>query len=191
VAKFEDLVETLRKAALIMQEAGVPFVLGGGLASWARGGPETEHDLDVMVKPADAERALEAFAAAGLETEKPPEQWLYKAWDGDVLIDIIFAPKGGPVGDGIFGRAETLEVAAVGMKVMALEDVMVTKLLALGEHELDYENVLEIARSLREQIDWDDVRSRTAESPYARAFFCLVEELGLLERTTGRAPATS
>jgi hypothetical protein len=191
VAKFEELVETLRKAALILQEAGVPFVLGGGLASWARGGPETEHDLDVMVKPEDAERALEAFAAAGFVTEKPPEQWLYKAWDGDVLIDIIFEPKGGPVDDGIFGRAEKLEVSAVGMDVMALEDVMVTKLLALGEHELDYENVLEIARSLREQIDWDDVRSRTGDSPYARAFFCLVEELGLVERATGTAPAGS
>jgi putative nucleotidyltransferase-like protein len=190
VANFEDLVETLRKAALLLQEADVPFVLGGGLACWARGGPETEHDLDIMVKPDDAERALQAFAAAGLRTEKPPEQWLYKAWDGDVMIDIIFSPKGGPIDDAIFERADVMEVAAVGMRVMALEDVMVTKLLALGEHELDYESVLEITRSLREQIDWDDVRSRTAESPYARAFFCLVEELDLLE-PSGTAPATS
>jgi hypothetical protein len=194
VAKFEDLVETLRKVALILQEADVPFVLGGGLACWARGGPETEHDLDVMARPEDAELALGAFAAAGLRTERPPEQWLYKAWDGDVMIDVIFAPKGGPIDDAIFERADLLEVAAVGMKVMSLEDVMVTKLLALGEHELDYENVLEITRSLREQIDWDDVRSRTGESPYARAFFSLVEELGLFERPrspSGTAPATS
>jgi len=194
VAKFEDLVETLRKSALRLQEANVPFVLGGGLACWGRGGPETEHDLDVMVRPEDADSALQTFAAAGLRTEKPPEQWLYKAWDGDVMIDVIFAPKGGPIDDAIFERADVLEVAAVRMKVMALEDVMVTKLLALGEHELDYGNVLEVTRSLREQIDWDDVRSRTAESPYARAFFCLVEELGLFERPrapSGTAPATS
>jgi hypothetical protein len=194
VAKFEDLVETLRKAALHLQEANVPFVLGGGLACWARGGPETEHDLDLMVRPEDADDALQAFAAAGLRTEKPPEQWLYNAWDGDVLIDVIFAPKGGPIDDAIFERADVLEVAAVRMKVMALEDVMVTKLLALGEHELDYESVLVISRSLREQIDWEDVRSRTAESPYARAFFYLLEELGLFERPrapSGRAPATS
>jgi Uncharacterised nucleotidyltransferase len=192
VEKFEDLVETLRRAALVLQEADVPFVLGGGLACWARGGPETEHDLDLMVRPEDAERALAAFAAAGIKTEKPPEQWLYKAWDGDVLIDIIFAPKGGSIDDAIFERADEMEVAAVRMKVMALEDVMVTKLLALGEHELDYESVLEIARSLREQIAWDDVRSRTGESAYARAFFCLVEELGLLEPVpSGTAPTTS
>jgi Nucleotidyl transferase of unknown function (DUF2204) len=128
-----------------------------------------------------------------VKTEKPPEQWLYKAWGRNVLIDIIFAPRGGPIDDAIFERADEMGVAAVRMKVMALEDVMVTKLLlALGEHELDYESVVEIARSLWEQIDWDDVRSRTAESPYARAFFCLVEELGLLEPVpSGRAPATS
>jgi predicted nucleotidyltransferase len=182
VAEFEDLVETLKKAVAILQEADVPFVLGGGLACWARGGPETEHDLDLMVKPKDAERALQALGDASLRTEKPPEDWLYKAWDGDALVDIIFNPKGGEIDDGVFDRAEELEVSAVRMQVMALEDVMVTKLLALSEHEIDYESVLEIARSLREQIDWDDVRARTSESPYARAFFFLAEELGVLER---------
>jgi hypothetical protein len=39
--------------------------------------------------------------------------------------------------------------------------------------------VLQVARSLREQIDWEDVRARTAGSPYAAAFFTLVEELGV------------
>jgi hypothetical protein len=32
---------------------------------------------------------------------------------------------------------------------------------------------------VREQIDWDEVRKRTSESPYAKAFFTLVEELGV------------
>jgi predicted nucleotidyltransferase len=185
VAEFEDLVETLKKAASLLEDAEIPFVLGGGLACWARGGPETEHDLDVMVRPDDADRALQALGEAGLRTEKPPEQWLYKAWDGDVMIDLIFAPKGGEIDDGIFERADRLEVSAVGMKVMALEDVMVTKLLAFGEHEVDYDSVLEIARALREQIDWDEVRARTSDSPYARAFFFLAEELGVIEPPTG------
>jgi hypothetical protein len=64
---------------------------------------------------------------------------------------------------------------------MALEDVMVTKLLALDEQALDYRPLLAIARSLREQIDWEDLRRRTEESPFARAFFTLVEELGIVE----------
>jgi hypothetical protein len=72
------------------------------------------------------------------------------------------------------------------MQVMSLEDVMTTKLLAMREHELDYDNALEIARALREQVDWDEVRERTRESPYARAFFYLAEELDVL---TGRSAA--
>lgn len=187
MAEFNELLETLKRSAPALREADVPFLLGGGLAAWARGGPETEHDLDFMVKPGDAERALNALADVGFRPENPPEEWLYKAWDGDVLIDLIFAPTGKPVDDELFERADELEVQAVSMKVMALEDVMVTKLLALREHEVDYENVLEIARSLREQIDWDDVWRRVSHSPYARGFFYLAEELGILdERRAGR-----
>jgi hypothetical protein len=65
---------------------------------------------------------------------------------------------------------------------MALEDVLTTKLWAMDERSLDYEQVLQIARSLREQIDWDEVRARTADSPYAAPFFTLVEGLGIIPR---------
>jgi predicted nucleotidyltransferase len=180
VAEFTDLLDTLKRSAAALQDADVPFALGGGLACWARGGPETEHDVDYIVRPEDAQRALDALEEAGFRTEKPPENWLYKAYNGDVLIDVIFDPQGGPVTEGVLERAEELEVQAVRMPVMTLEDVMVTKLLALHEHEVDYDSVLEVARSLREQIDWDDVRERTSESPYARAFFFLAQELEIL-----------
>ena len=179
---FGKIKESLKRAAGALREAGVPFVLGGGLAVWARGGPATSHDLDLMVKPEDAERALEVLERAGMRPEKPPEGWLYKAWDGDVLVDLIFRPVGEPVEDELFERAEELEVNAVGMLVMSLEDVLVTKLKALDEHELDYERPLEFARSLRERIDWADVRDRTEGSPYAKAFFTMIEELGIVER---------
>ncbi|HEX9351909.1 MAG TPA: nucleotidyltransferase [Gaiellaceae bacterium] len=181
MTEFDDLLETLKRAAAAMRDADVPFLLGGGLAVWARGGPETEHDLDFMVKPEDADRALEALAAAGFRTEKPPEEWLYKGWEGDLLIDLIFDPAGNPVDDAMFERADDLEVQAVAMKVMSLEDVMVTKLLAMREHEVDFDDSLEFARALREQIDWDTVWAQTSASPFARAFFYLVEQLDILD----------
>jgi hypothetical protein len=67
------------------------------------------------------------------------------------------------------------------MRVMALEDVFVTKLLALDEQTLDYKGLVQIARPVREQVDWDEVRKRTAPSPYAAAFFTLIEGLGVVE----------
>jgi predicted nucleotidyltransferase len=184
VAEFPEILDSMKRAAAALQAADVPFALGGGLACWVRGGPETEHDVDFMLTPENADAALEVLAEAGFRPEKPPENWLYKAYDDDVMIDLIFDPKGGPIHEGLLERAEELEVEAVRMPVMRLEDVMVTKLLALREHEVDYESVLEIARSLREQIDWDDVRERTTDSPYARAFFFLAGELEVLPAAT-------
>lgn len=172
--------ESLKKAVAALREAGVPFLLGGSLAVWARGGPETQHDLDFVIKPEDADRALQVLAGVGMRVEKPPEEWLHKAWDGDVLIDLIFAPRGLDVTDEVMERGEFLHVAGITIPVMALDDVLATKLMALNEHQLDYTSVLTIARSVREQIDWNSLRARTARSPYAKAFFTLCDELEIV-----------
>lgn len=178
--EFQGLLDAMKRAGGALNEARVPYVLGGGLAAWARGGPRTEHDVDFLVKPDDAERAQQALAAAGLRTERPPEGWLLKAYDDDVLIDLIFDPHDGPIDDGTFDRAEDLEVHAMRMKVASLEDVLVQKLLALTEQEPDYSSVLELARSLREQVNWNEVRERTSESPFAKGYFTLLDELEIV-----------
>jgi predicted nucleotidyltransferase len=179
--EFERLLEAMKKAGGALNEAGVPFVLGGGLACWARGGPKTEHDVDFLVKPEDAERAQQALAEAGMRTERPPEGWLLKAYDDGVLVDLIFNPKSGPIDEAAFGRAEDLEVHAMRFKVAPLEDVLVQKLLTLSEQQPDFSSVLELARSLREQVDWQDVRERTTESPFAKAYFTLLDELEIVK----------
>ena len=177
---FSDLEATLKKAAAALRGAGVPFLLGGSLASWARGGPETRHDLDLMIKRDDAQRAIAALTAAGMRADDPPEEWLVKAWDGDVLVDLIFSPKGLPIDDAVLARGEEMSVLSMQMRVMAIEDVLITKLMALTEHTLRYESLLAIARALREQVDWAQVRSATASSPFARAFFVLLEGLEII-----------
>jgi hypothetical protein len=173
----------MKRAAAVLRDAEIPFALSGGLAAYARGGPETEHDVDFFLKPEDAERALEALERAGYKPERPPEEWLLKAFDTQcgVLVDLIFDPSGGPITDEWLERAEELEVVAMRMPVATLEDVFVTKLLSVVEQEPDFSATLEIARSLREQIDWAEVRERTEASPFAKAFFTLVEELGIVE----------
>ena len=177
---FADIEATLKKAGAALRGAGVPFLLGGSLASWARGGPESRHDLDLMIRREDVERALEALTAAGMRADDPPEEWLVKAWDGDVLVDLIFSPKGLPIDDEVIARGDEMSVLSMEMRVMAIEDVLVTKLMAITEHSLRYEGLLSIARALREQVDWAQVRSATASSPFARAFFVLLEGLEIL-----------
>jgi hypothetical protein len=181
---FEAMGQTLKKATAALRDGEVPYVVGGSLASWARGGPEPQHDLDIMVKPEDADRALEVLVSAGMRPERPPEGWLYKAWDREVLVDVIFCPKGLEMNDEVLARGEQLDVLAIRMPVMALEDMLTTKLLALDEHSLDYTSLVQIARALREQIDWQALRRRTTGSPYAKPFFVLLEELEIAQPQT-------
>ncbi|TMK42360.1 MAG: nucleotidyltransferase family protein [Actinobacteria bacterium] len=175
------IAATLRKATAALRDAGVPFMLSGSFACWARGGPRSQNDLDLMLHRADAERALAALESVGMRGEHPPEEWLLKAWDDEVMVDLIFESLGvGEVTPEMIERAERMSVLAISMPVMSIEDILVGKLLAISEQKLDYGPLLEIARSLRESIDWSEVRARIHASPYARAFFALLAELDVV-----------
>lgn len=181
-----ELEETLKKTAAALREAGLPYLLAGSFASWARGGPEPRNDLDFVVRPEDADKAIEALVAAGMEEVENPEEWLGKVRDDNgVMVDVITRPAGLEVTDEVMQRGDDVEVVGMTFRVMALEDVLTTKLFAFKEHFLDYETVLEMARTLREQIDWDTLRERAGDYPYAKPFFVLAEELGVIERADG------
>src|SRR5262249_800430 len=63
---FETLLSAMRKAAGALRDAKIPFALAGSIAVYAYGGPDTENDVDFLVKPGDADRALGAPAEAAL-----------------------------------------------------------------------------------------------------------------------------
>ncbi len=186
---FHHLLDTMKRASARLREADIEFMLGGGLAIWARGGPPTDHDVDLYLRERHVESAFEVLVDAGFRGERPPEEWLLKVWDGGHLVDLIHRPAGGEIDDEHFARASELEVSAQRVLVASIDDVLVMKLLAISEQEPDYRAILEIARAVREQVDWTYVEERTQTSPFARAFFTLGEGLGIVERKTILAPA--
>lgn len=176
----EEMLRTLKRVAAVLRDVGVPYALGGGVALWAIGSPATDNDIDLLLPDEEAaDRAVEALEAAGMRTESPPEGWLRKAWDGDVLVDLVFSPTGIDAAAAVASAPER-NVHAMPMPVMRPEDVLVSKLAASTEHSLRFEPLLEHARALREQVDWDEVARRTDGSPYARAFLVLLDGLGVL-----------
>jgi hypothetical protein len=175
------VVAAMKKAAAALRDADVRFALAGGLAYWARGGVQSDHDCDFVIKPEDADRAIQALEAAGMQTERPPEGWLLKGYDDTrAMVDLIYAPSGLDVDDAVLDRASELVVEAVEMPVMSAQDILTTKLMALTEQHLDLGAVVNVARTVREQIDWDELRRTTAASPFAAGFFTIAERLGIV-----------
>ena len=178
----EPLRTALKRAAVALKQASIPFALGGGYAAWARGGPEPDHDVDFLVSPDDADRAERALTAAGLRVEHAPEDWLFKVFDGDAMVDIIHRMSGDPVTHEVLADAEEMEVLSVNMPVLSATELLGEKLRALDEHTCDFTRLLPVARALREQVEWAVVRRAVEDNDYAVVFLVLLERLGVAAR---------
>lgn len=176
----EGLVNTLKRVASVLKQAEVPFALGGSFAVYAHGGHSSDHDVDFLIREQDKARALEELAAVGFEVSQPPEDWLVKVFDEGRMVDLIYRPVESPVTDATLRDTVMRPVEAINMPVLSATQLMVHKLLSYTQHYCDFATGLPVARSLREQIDWDRVREQTAKSPYAEAFLVLLDRLDVV-----------
>src|SRR4051812_29106131 len=170
----------MKRVAVALKESDVPFALAGGDAPLAGGGPGSDHDVDFYLGGEDVPSAEKVLGEAGLRVEHPPEAWLVKVYSDDAMVDLIFRPTAMPVTTEILDRADLLEVDSVEMPVLAATDLLTSKLLALDEHYCDYSQMFPVARSLREQVNWPEVASRTRDNAFARAFLQLASDLNIV-----------
>jgi len=175
----EALRESLKRVAVALKEIGHPYALTGGYAAWALGAPENAHDVDFLVHPDDVGAIVERLHERGLEVEHPPEDWLVKVRTDGVVVDLLHRANGFDITEGL-ARADTLHVLSVEMAVLSATDLVTEKLLALDEHYCDLSAVLPTLRALREKVDWEVVRERSAGAPFAEATVLLLERLEVI-----------
>jgi hypothetical protein len=176
--------KALQHAASALTSAGIPWALTGGYALFAFGAPEPSHDVDIIVAPDEAEAAARCLADAGFDIERPPENWLVKAWwrgaDEPAMVDLIHELAGVPVDNHLLGAVEQQQLIAVDMPVLQPQHVLAAKLKVLDERNCDYAALLPAARAVREQIDWEALREQFAEQPFALGFLELLDRLGIV-----------
>ncbi len=181
VEERESLREALKRVAVALKETGIPFALIGGYAVWARGGPEPDHDVDFMVADEDASTVAERLAEDGFQVVQPPEDWLFKVFTDDAMVDVIHRDSGEPATRTVVEDADEMEVLSVLMPVLSGTELVVQRLNAMDEHMCDFGRQLPVARALREQVDWPRVRKETAQNDFAAAFLHLLERLSIIE----------
>ncbi|WP_110183183.1 nucleotidyltransferase [Nocardioides solisilvae] len=176
-----NLREALKRVAVALKQSGLPFALAGGYAVWARGGPEPSHDVDFLVAESDAPAAATALAEQGMQVVQPPEDWLFKVFTDDVMVDVFHRDATIPAEREMLADADEIEVISVVMPVLSATRLMVHKLHAMDERYCDFGKLLPVARALREQVDWAQVRKETDDNEFAVAFLFLLERLRIVE----------
>jgi predicted nucleotidyltransferase len=57
--------------------SGIPYVIIGSVASTYYGRPGSNGDLDVLVRPQEAKRALEALGQSQFQTDEFEPAWIF------------------------------------------------------------------------------------------------------------------
>ena len=157
----------LKDATHILDEEGIPYLAIGSIATSVMGYEEECSDIDLLVPPDDADRALKALDQRGYETEKTDSEWLYKAVKDRVLVDLIFS-----VGndneirpdDEMFRRAQEAKVSGQGVRVVAPEDFLVMQAISNKQDAPEYW-YKGLKAAAAKDLDWSYVTYRAGISP--------------------------
>lgn len=185
----DRLRAALKRSTSALKAASVPFALAGSYALWVHGAPENTHDVDLVVAEDTTEDAVGCLAEDGFRIERPPEDWLFKAYLDDAIVDVLHRLNGVPVQRAFVEDAEVHDVLGLRIPVLAPTEVLSTKLLAMSERHCDFGQLLPPVRAVREQLDWARLRTESDTNPFASGFLFLAGELGIVsneERHTSR-----
>ena len=122
-----------------------------------------------------------SLTEAGFRIERPPEDWLFKAWWSDSLVDVLHKLRGITVTRELVATADEIEVLGVRIPVLSPTPIVIAKLHSLSEHYGNFGALLPTFRAVREQLDWAEIRAEVAGHPYAEAFLYLLERLEIIE----------
>jgi predicted nucleotidyltransferase len=144
-----------------IEDAEIPYVVIGGLASSLLGRPRMTDDIDVLLRgEEDARRALEVLAKAGFETEETNPSWIFKACRDDVTIDVMFWLKGDIyLDEQMLERAPLEEFAGRRVPVMPPEDLIVVKAVIHDEQTpRHWHDALGVIAD--QELDWEYLYAR-------------------------------
>jgi predicted nucleotidyltransferase len=155
----------LGEAVAALDGRKIVYALMGGIASTGLGRPRWTHDIDVFVRPGEAEAALEALGASGFKTERTDPTWLFKAFKEDVLVDIIFHSTGGfYYEEEMIARSVERDFKGHRVRLIAPEDLLIIKAAVHDErgprHWHDALGVLAVS-----DLDWDYLLKRARQAP--------------------------
>ncbi len=152
-----------RDALRTLDEANVPYVVGGGYAmAYYTGIQRNTKDLDIFMKPQDHERALEILADAGYQTEYFYPFWIAKALSGEAFMDILYNSGNGicRVDDAWINNAIPCDVLGYPSRLTPAEEQLWSKAFVQDRDRFDGGDVIHLILARGHEMDWERLMER-------------------------------
>jgi putative nucleotidyltransferase-like protein len=154
----ESNTDVLLRTANALEGADVSYVVFGSIATraLARDRPlENGEDIDILVRPPDVSRALEALEKAEFLVIEEDPAWIHKAKRAGVTVDVIFRAGGGVhLDQDMIERSIQTTVNGVTVPLIPAEDLAVIKAVLHDEQRtFDWYDALAIVS--RGEVDWE------------------------------------
>ncbi len=152
-----DLEVIYRSALVSLNDAGVPYLVGGAYAfSCLTGIIHPTKDLDLFVRRSDCRWLLNVLTRAGWSTEITFPHWLAKANHGAHLVDVIFSSGNGesPIDDIWLDKSLPSEVCSVPVYLCPIEEAIWMKAFVMERERYDGADIAHLLRVMGERIDW-------------------------------------
>ncbi len=163
----EDEREIYKRALLVLNEAGVPYVVAGAYAIYEHTGIYRKtKDLDLFCEPGRVEPAMRALKAAGFTTRLEQSHWLAKALDPQTghFIDIIYG-----MGNGLalidpdwWAHSSPAILAATAVRVAPVEELIWHRLFINERHRHDMADIAHLILARGDHMDWRRLVDKTA-----------------------------
>ncbi|MET0312263.1 MAG: nucleotidyltransferase [Burkholderiaceae bacterium] len=158
-----DVAEFYRRALRALNDAGIPFLVGGAFAHACYTGiRRSTKDLDLFIRREDYDRAAAVMAGHGWDNRLTFPHWLAKVYDGEEFIDLIFNSGNGltPVDDRWFRDNCSADILGVPVLVANVEDSLLSKAFIMERERYDGGDIAHLLQACADRLDWEGLVER-------------------------------
>src|SRR6201993_4707216 len=156
----EEQQALFREVLTLFEKAQLPYAVAGAFALRQHTGiSRFTKDLDIFLSTPAASAALTCLEKRGFRCEVCDPVWLAKVHRDDYFVDLITGMSNAviAVADSWIARAHPAKVCGVDTRVLAPEELLVSKLFVTRRERFDGADISHLIFASRGCLDWNRV----------------------------------